>query len=229
MSQSYWDLSIKERASLTGEQVKSYEPLELMEAGALRVEPLELVDEPEIPEPDIEVYTQGTYSISDMVAWPTRDLAAAQNNGAAGVIKKERIGGYGAGGRDVLRLMPLECEVVAVARCYSEELWAEAGEAITQGERARAENEQRSVAYNDALEKQRNAVASLWDDWRECGRKAIVTQRVLTTLEQYRELAKDEAAAMVFLRKAFSDDDVAVALSWDGPAADTATELGAAQ
>ena len=57
---TYWDLSERQRSELSEADVERYIDAELMTKGVLRPEPLELVEEPPLPEPAIEIHTVGS-------------------------------------------------------------------------------------------------------------------------------------------------------------------------
>lgn len=209
MSSSYWDLSEEERARLTDAQVEAFVDHELMRAGVLRPAPLVLVEEPTLPEPDLTVYvTKSAYYAHDLV-FASADDAMAHARKSIGYLDNVYIAGS-----SVQSLRDQDTALAEELRIYSRQRLAECREQLEKGNVARTENEKRKRAYEAELDAARKATEGMWEDWHRCTALARETQRILETFEKYKKLAKDDDAAVVFLREAFGAEEVERALSW---------------
>lgn len=86
----------------------------------------------------------------------------------------------------------------------------------------RAANKKGLEEHENALKKQQEALADMWNDWHDCSRKSRSMREVADTLESYRATADgDLTVAFRFLRKAFSDERITDALEWFGLEAPT--------
>ena len=221
---SYWDLSEKGRSALEHKDVETYIDFELMNAGVLRARPLELVDEPEMPEPDGEVFVAqcGAYHHSE-VAFASEEEARASITGALGKVTGKRYGDY-THGVEIKRLAPFDQDTAAgdlIRRVpvYSDERIAVMQGLLEKATEARAENSRRRSRYDQETDKQTEALKGMWADWHECMAKAAEMKRVNDTLVRYVEMAKgDEEIARGFLMKAFDADTVEEAEAWNAPA-----------
>lgn len=214
--ESYWELSEKERAALTSEQVEAYVPVELMREGVPRPVPLVLIDEPPMPEADKEAYQLTiAYSMRE-VAFPSAEAAAASVDGSCGLIDSTSYGAY-PHSVSIHTLKVIEEPSAGVKRVpiYSAARLAEAHEAIEKAAEARAENGRRKKEWKDTTEAEQKAVGGMWTDWHECRAKAAEVQRVLDTRAEYVKLTDgDEDMAESFLAKVYDADAREQAAQW---------------
>ena len=215
--QSYWDLSEKERAALNEGEVDALSSYELMNAGVLRPPPLELVGEEPMPEADGVAYVLTLGYQDREVAWATPEEAAGSIEGALGKIVSEVFGSYPDQIR-VRRIGPIvdsDSEMVKRVPIYSDEQLSECRGAIEKAASAKAENERRRKADEEAREAHRKALTGMWDDWHRCREEAQNVAAVLATLAEYEKLTEgDHDTAMVFLGKAYTETQIAEAIEW---------------
>lgn len=216
---SYWDLSEKERANLTREGVEKYIAFELMRAGVLQPAELVLVEEPETPEAEGEVFVaQCGYQHSE-IAFASPDDARRSINGALGQLKTEKVGDWRHGVK-VSKVVPFDLEanagdLVRRVPIYSDERLAAVKEQLDKAAEAKSENGRRKEAHSKEAAKVDEALKGMWADWHECRAKAAEMKRVHETLAKYVEMAKgDEEIARGFLIKAFDADIVEEAEGW---------------
>lgn len=216
---SYWDLSEKERSSLERKDVESYIGFELMHAGVLMPTALELVEEPEMPDPDMEVYTaQCGYHHSE-VAFESHEKARTSIVGSLGQLHTKQYGDY-THGVTVSMLRPFDKDtndgdVIRRVPVYSDVRIAQVQQALEAATAARAENSRRRAAHAEESSKADKALQGMWDNWHACRAKAAEMNRVNTTRAQYLEMSKgNEEIAHGFLLKAFDVDTVKEAEEW---------------
>ena len=208
---SYWDLSEKERAALTEEQVRAFTNYELMQNGVIRAGELELIDEPSAPEPDLEVFVAKVGYHRDDIAWETAEQAKASIEGCIGQLSNH----YLAGSESVHEVLPITDEAVVAVRAYSTAGFARAKEDLNAQKAAKAENNSRRQDHSKHLEKQDAALKGMWEDWYRCiGVGRCVAKLEATRAEYLTMTGGDEKMAETFLAKAFDADEREEAAEW---------------
>lgn len=211
-SLSYWDLSERERAALTREDVEKYLAFELMAKGVgIRLTTPDLLPTPELsvkPRDYFGLTVDGYYGYT--VLFETRDQAE-QFLALRPLCKKH----------DHLEDVWIDHAVPVTEEIKSVSVIAPADfnlhrSALQANAKAKAENEKRQQEYEKAVKAQEAALKGLWDDWYACGRKALDHDKVKRTWEQYVTMAGSEELAAKFLLKVFSLTQIDEAAVWFG-------------
>jgi hypothetical protein len=217
---TYWDMTDRERSEMSEADVERFVAAELMSKGVLRVRPLELIDVPEAPEPDLERVTFERYHGPE-VAFRTIEDARRM------LPALEKLDTKYLNGQHVTVVTPIEEAGLKMQRYYSAAAF-DAGRAIIEkASAARSENEKREREHGEARKLEREALNGLWEDWHRCRSLALTMTRVQETFEEYRCITGDDEKARVFLGKVFQRDVLESAGEWHGSqfvAADCATE-----
>ncbi len=208
----YWDLTEKQRAELTEEQVRSFLDVDLMEQGVAKVRPptLHVVVEPEIPlKAYARIKSPGRYNHDEI--W---DVAFADLNTAKAFLELKPlvVANDWETGKSSVR-------PIAGASVFLEELASiedvTAAVVILKANKAkREENAKAENVFREAMKKVDEATRGVWDDWHDCRAKAARAKRVAETREEYRRLAGTEELAETFLVKALGADLVEFEREW---------------
>lgn len=212
MLQTYWDLTEKQRAALTATDVERFVDAELMTKGVLRVEPLDLLPEPELPAEDLEVFAIRTdgYTKLDVVFGTPAEAQQA-------IKSALHLTSVYLGSTSYPVAAPIaKAEVIAIALHSKATADAFRREFEKVGE-IRRENARRKEAHDAESRKEAEALKGLWEDWHACRSKAERVGRVLATFEAYLKMADgNDQIARKFLAKAYSADVLADASEWHG-------------
>lgn len=212
---TYWDLSEKERAELTAEQLTALEALELMEVGVLRCDPLVLLDEPVMPKPD----RRGFVLKGEDVVFDTIEVARASIEGGAGRLQHKYLADdYRQPVRWLKPISGHDERTVEEVAYYSEASFLEAQTSMAIAAAARKENDRRREQHQKDWTAQSDALTRLRDDHRTCCLTGERMKRVLSTLAEYEQMAGSRDVAMSFLDKAFTAGDIEKAMQWGAPA-----------
>lgn len=208
---TYWDLSERDRAQLSREDVERYADVELMTKGVLRVEAPTLEPMPTVPDPDREVFTVSRSGSGK----PDFCFATAEQARAFVDLKPiHRTHHY----VDGMWIDYLEAETewkISAERAVSEALATLHRNDFFRAKEVKARNERVTEAYQKAVKDQQEALSSMWNDWHAQQRKARELKRVVDTLESYTATAEgDRSVAFRFLRKVFTDDQIIAAVEW---------------
>lgn len=221
---TYWDLSEKARASLSRNDVERYTDAHLMLRGVLRVRPLELEPEPELPEPTEKCYRLKIGPYDDLgIAFRTPEDAEQFLD-----LCPLRIEARWVGTSPIDSAFPLKEVQITAAKLHGKGSLDGHGDAIKRLYAVRAENDRRQNEHAAATMAQESALAGLWEDWHACRNKAAELRRVVETLREYTITAGDPAMAARFLGKVFPEEQIREALEWYGgeyPAAFSPTHL----
>lgn len=210
---TYWDLTEKDRAALTETDVERFVAAELMTKGVLRAGALELVPEPEMPAPDVELHTVGHHYGSYRLAFRTAD-EAARVAAAAVVVHNDYINGKSV---EFLDATATEAVAVQSERAYSKGRLAECRAAIEKATAAKTENDRRRKKHDEASKKERETLKGLWEDWFACRDKAARLREVVGVFEEYTATAGgDRDVAARFLAKVCTPEDITDAREWLG-------------
>lgn len=216
--QTYWDLSEKARAALSRSQVQEFASAELMTAGVLSAGQLELVDEPEMPEPDDVVYVLNRGYHQGSVAWATQDQAGQSAAGARGELAELSYGAWEHAVK-IDFVKPLENLAVQAVPVYSQARRDEMAGLIKTAAEAKAENKKRRVVHAEAEKAEKTALFGMWDDWSDCCEVDRRVGGVLATRDEYvTMLDGDDAKAREFLVKAYDQRMVEQAEAWEAEA-----------
>lgn len=208
---TYWDLTEKERALLSAEDVERYVDAELMLKGVLKVKPLQLTTVPEMPKPDLNLYVLShSFRTADVGFENEAHAGDALNDGM--FIEQSYVNGQMV---SVARKFDHQTAMKRV-QCYSEEKYAQLRPTIEKAAAARSANERAEREHTEALKKQDEALLGLWQDWHDCKTKHSELAVVIDTLRDYEKTAGDTATAAKFLLKVFSPFKIREAAEWFG-------------
>jgi len=208
----YWNLSPRERASLTREQVESFLDVELMEKGVVKIDPPILQDELSVkPQTNeyFEVFYKGQYSdTSSGFVFSTAEQAKAFIDAKPLEVESD----YRHSVPWVQpctemsikpRQLPNESQMLAV-KANAKKLAA----IQTANNKARA-------AYDTAVKTVKEAVQGVWDDWQGVREDNAKYRKVLDTLAKYTTLADGNVdIARHFLAKVYTETELSDALDW---------------
>lgn len=216
----YWDLTEKERAELTREQVEEFTRYELMERGVLAVEPLLLEPEPEVELPGKRVYYRPSTRDSRRYACDEWELCfeSPEQVEAFLALMPIRIRSHWFGGTIVNAAQPWPADGGAfdVVHLAPEDAVQAAAKEYETLNAVRKRNVEAREAHEKATRAQREALSEMWDDWHRCQAKHARFGRIINTWREYQELAGDDTTARRFLGKVFSDAEVEDAAEWFG-------------
>ena len=210
----YWDLSVKERANLTAEELEYYERVELAMVGEVVPPPPELeeVIEPTIPSETFYTVTGGSFNTD--VVFDTPEKAEAFRRLAPMLIHRRRWDtgqDYVAPYDEDARVVPVEAMTKANHTIMAADL-----------KEAKSRNEEAQRRYEKAREKAGDALRALRKDYRHCIEEEARLQHVRSTYLEYQALSGgDLDVARAFLVRSFGALDVQDALEL------SAEELGA--
>jgi hypothetical protein len=209
--QTYWDLSERERAALSREDVERFADVELMTKGVLRVVAPELEPMPTVPEPDRDVFTVSHPSAGRVDFC----FATAEQARAFVALKPIRRAHHYVDGLWVDYLEESTEWKIAAERGVSEDLATLHRTDFFRAKEIKARNEKRTNNHQAAAKAQQEALSSLWADWNTCRDKARQLTRVADTFAEYSKLAGGDAAtAFRFLLRSFTSEQVAEAVDW---------------
>lgn len=211
---SYWDLSEKDRAALSSEQVEAFAGYELMLAGVLRVPLLELAPQPEAPEPQNVVYRvrrREHFGRGFDVAFASAEQAQRFIELAPLMISSEWLGGGSAE-----YFEPMTPAEVVVTTLYTKDEIEAHKATLRKAAEIQQANDKAQQEHAKATKAQDDALAGMWADWMACRSKAATMQRVADTFAEYVKLAGSEDTAARFLAKAFPALTIADAAEWFG-------------
>lgn len=209
---TYWDLTERERAVLSREDVETFLDAELMTKGVLAVKAPTY-----LPVPEVVLNKNDLYEIDPQsshgrphLAFPNED-AARTFLGLGGIV----IDADWQIGSDVKFAQPVPNDApvrtIALATRESVEI---ARIKLREAKAATEENEKRKRVYEEQLRNVDKALGGLWEDWYACQEKAYRVGRVIETFEKYVKMAGSEATAAKFLAQVFTPPQIAEAEEW---------------
>lgn len=207
----YWDLSEKQRAELSQEEVAAFLTVELMEKGVVKVEEPEYLPVEEIPGPDLVVYRL-------KAGWRKSEIAYLSAEEAANASKNAVVlADHYASGNTTNHVSEDKEIEIEPQKVYSLDSFTRNKVMIDRNKAAEASNKQLRDDYATAIRAQDDAMNGLWDDWNECRGKDRVNKRVVETYNQYLKNCKGQAdIAFVFLSKAYTVEQIREAFAWCG-------------
>ena len=206
---TYWDLSKKDRADLTEEEMERYQKIELMERGLKQ--PTEPTYEPEIKEPEpekVRIYKIKASEYRDInIAFMTeQDAINALDSGACEIEE-----GYGD---PCAHLSPfINPEIVSIdvatARSYESHKTQ-----LKEAMRIKDANEELRKEYEKECDDIRKALIGIQSDWYKQQAKKIHLMGIVAKFVEFVAIAGDPSIAAKFLRKSHSKEDIAEANEW---------------
>jgi hypothetical protein len=212
----YWDLTEQQRAALTGEQVRAFLDVELMERGVAKVAQPMLQETQDIvlpKSPYYEIHRKGDYSDQ------ATGLLFTTAEAAADFIKlsplwRESNWQYGNGNEFAQPGRELGMKSIELP---SEADTSNQAVILKQNKAAEEANNEAKTAYSEAIQKVEKATSGVWDDWNECRECAAKYRKVIDTRTEYLKLCEQNATmAESFLQKAFAAEFIAKANEWYG-------------
>jgi hypothetical protein len=215
---TYWDLTKRERGTLSAEKVARFERIELMQAGVLEPEPLVLEPSPSVPAPDLVVYkVAGSYPST--IAEPFRTIEEAHRFMESRPVP---VASSWKGGAYILYETEPHQLNLTEERIYSRACWLVHQSAITEASNVLERNRQREVEHEKAMTVRAESLQRLRADLEECREWCAKIARILRTRDEYAALpdTTTDDLVRVFLVKAFGEEAVAEALAeWKGQVA----------
>lgn len=209
---TYWDLSEKERAELSSEDVERFAAAELMLKGVLASKPLELVNVPAIPEPDVELFiVDGNSHLGYKTHAEAEQVAAQATEISTRYLVREWSGpSVQFADHDFARRQ------VKAVRVYSSSQIDACRAQLEKALSAKEENARRKAAHETSMKAEREALAGMWADWHECGGKSGEMRRVTDVFAEYVRTAGDAVIAARFLLRVFTAEQIREAAEWCG-------------
>jgi hypothetical protein len=204
----YWDLSTKEKASLTEDQVRAFCNVQLMEKGIVNLGPMPEITIPQMPTMQQEEW----FEVCDLLV-KTKEQAVAILAAMPHKSDYEYAISY-----DKKFAVPWEGSIKTVSRYKRDEVLALRPILIEIKEKT-AEKEKREKDYEQAFKICREAVADIWEDYYSSQREELRMQEIRDTFDKYRDMCEgDTKIAMNFLLSTYTEEDVCNALPNDVPA-----------
>ena len=212
---NYWDLSPRDRANLTRDEVEKFIDYELMQKGVLRVEAPTLEPVPEVTFAKRRYYKATASSIgsygSDSPIFPTIEQAEA----FAALTPLVEVGAYLGDGRHSY-VTPTEVTISPVEMMDAETYHAVAAALARQASIIKKNKEERDE-FEKAAKAQDEALRDLWEDWERQRDFDYTFSRVIETWKKYLELSKGDAEiAAGFLTKVHGHEQIREAFEWFG-------------
>jgi len=208
---TYWDLSEKERAALTSEEVERYGDVELMSKGVLKVPEFLLELEPPAPALQKTLYYR-VAQFSD-VLFTKLDDAERFRELLPLKVGHKWIGNSYDNRVDYVEPTPT-LAIDTIEACSADEVRNHQA-ALEKAGAAREANRKKRQEYDAAVKAQNDALSGLWEDWHRCRALGAEMQRIVDTFERYKAMTKgDEVIAARFLNKAFTCEQIDQAKAW---------------
>lgn len=206
MSERYWDISEKERAGLTREQVEAMLAYELMEQGVAR--PVTPTYEKTT---EVELEGRNYYVISPFtVVFETQEQVDAFLKLRPLTESYEYRAGYDT------KYAKYGDMSVSTKKLYNEADVLNSLPILEENKAIKERNERIKRVYEKACEAMREATSRVWEDWTECRNKMSTCTEIRRTYEEYVTLSGDPQVALKFLSKVYSSEDIEQARVWVG-------------
>lgn len=199
---TYWDLSERERAAMTSEDVQRYVDAELMLKGVLKVKPLELEPVPVVPDPDAKAFVVrfGSKYGRQRVDAAFATLEAAQ---AFVALRPVRVDSDYLEGESVEYIAKISDPEIAEVPLFTEERKNAVKADLKKAAAIKASNARRQEEYAKAIREQDDALKGLWEDWARCREEEAKLRDVANTFADYKQTAGDDELAARFLAKVY--------------------------
>lgn len=212
--QRYWDLTERERAELTHEQIDALSQIELMEQGIVSIEPPELepVDDIDVPRQQFyEVLYAGEYGQKSLgICFDTMERAEQF------IALRPQVAAHDWQTGDKYKYAdPCSDMRVSPVLLSDKRSIASVKNILADAKNRRERNNQKMNEYNKAVSDRVTATAGLHDDWHKCREQARRMEKIKKTFEEYTTLTNGNTVmAKAFLAKAFPERDIAAAEDW---------------
>jgi len=212
MLTTYWDLSEKERAALTREDVDRFLDAELMTKGVLKVAPLVLDEEPVFDD-----LATTTYYWAD--GFPQVLFATTEAASAFVALKPMLLGSeYLCGDyrQSVKYAKPAEDTDINQVSVTSHDCFVQRRSDLEKRAAVRASNTKRREQHESDAKAQSKVLDGVWSDWAKCRDIEAEHRRVVATFNDYVKTAGYEITAARFLGKVFTFEQIDEARKWTG-------------
>ena len=209
----YWNLSEKERAALTREQVTAFLDVELMEKGVSKVVAPELEPIEDVKPRSKRIYgiqCKGDYSSPDVL-----EIAFETVEDAEAFIKLNPLLVKTSYPLDITEYRFM-ADIAVMPRDVpgAHDLSAIKGP-LEKAKAAKDANAKRLREYDAAIKVANEATQGVWNDWHECREKQAHAAKVFRTLDEYTGLCAGNAElAKTFLAKVYDADAIKAAEDW---------------
>ena len=214
--QDYWDLTNKQRAALTADDIEHLLDVELMRQGLVRPKKPELETVTEVA-PETEqfygVAYPGKYSSDDQLGVVFDNEIDALQVASMTMYRTER--DYRKG--DIKYAAKAVTGKVVPLRLPGEVAVTQLQVELEQASDTKKKNEALLSEYNKATKAVDDALKSLLTDWRECQEMARQMAQVRATCDRYLQLCDgDNDLAAKFLAEAYDEETLTQATEWYG-------------
>lgn len=202
--QRYWDLTTKEKAALTREELEPYIRVELMEQGVVVPPPpkLEPIEEVQIGKHVVYKIVLNGYTYLDVAFERAEDAQALL------MLHPLHLRSEYAGGEHVSVATPLDRPAVTGIDVSNADDLECHQEALKRNAVAKKHNDEATREYDKARKAAAEASSGMLSDWLQAQSTEAHHRRIRATLDEYVTMAGDRAVAMKFLVKAFNADDI---------------------
>jgi hypothetical protein len=206
----YWDLTTKQKAALTDDELESLMRVELMENGNLVPEP------PKLEEVKPEDFERSTYYAIKCDGCVTLDVLFDNVERATSflALKPLRRGSSWQRGAD--HACTVEHASISPEQLPSEDTLAANQSLVTENAHIKSRNAAATSAYRKACDELAEHKKELLADYRNALASERDAERIRKTFEEYKAMCDgDEDVARRFLAKAFSAECIEAALKDD--------------
>lgn len=212
----YWDMSERDRAALTTDQVEAMMVVELMEKGVIKVEAPTLREIPELPLKHRTVFIvengNGRYGSREDCGfcWDTIEQAQAFVATMPSKIDSDyQVGSHLQFAKPTRNLAIKQIEI-----CDEQEILNHKAK-LSKIEKDKEFNREAMSAHEKALTAQREAGKDVWEDYYRCGELSRKYAKIAAVMKDYVTTCNgDVSMASKFLGKAFSASDISAAAEW---------------
>lgn len=209
----YWDLSEKERSELTGDQVRAFLDVELMEKGVAKVPEIDLqpIEDIDLPKVERFIVKFGQYG-GDDTGFAFATIEQAQAFIAAQPMKVDCNYQFGY---DTKYTTPCQNMSIGTVKLPSDVSVSNAAVVLKKNNAANSANANAEEARRVAMKKVEDATSGVWDDWNECRAKASRCKKLADTRDEYKRLCDGNAElAETFLAKVYNAEEIKEAADW---------------
>lgn len=210
----YWDLSERERAALSREDVERFVDAELMTKGVLKARPPQL--EPE-PESLVKLSQRFLVKSAASDSWQRPRLLFRTEDDARKFLDllPEHQHSFYSDGDTIEHGQTFSRTIAPISIIASEDY--EAHKSSLQSAAAiRSANKKATEEQEQTVKAQDHALKGLWDDWQLQRTQDRRFRAVIATFEDYRRIANSADVALRFLLKVHTRSDVEAAAAWCG-------------
>lgn len=202
--ETYWDFTEKERSLMSEQDITALLDVELMTQGVTKViAPTLRVILP------VELATTTFYEVHGVIF-----KTAAEAQSFLNLKPMHSDYDYYTAGCQYKYPKAIDGKIEAVELYQHSDLIA-IKDILTKNKVAKEFNEKAQTEYEKAAKAQEKVLGGVWDDWYRCKGKAVSFQKILDTKKEYLAMTNgDEALAIEFLKKIYTDEEIVKADEW---------------